>query len=52
LTEVGGVTLTEIAGDIYKEDLVYLLAQQRFKLEAQTKWADNSDNSGKRVVKR
>jgi hypothetical protein len=43
LTEVGGVTLTELQGDVYKEDLAYLLAQQKFKAEAMSKW-NNSDN--------
>jgi hypothetical protein len=51
LTEVGGATLNELAGDIYKEDLAYLLAQQRFKMEAQQKWS-SSDNSGSVKVKR
>jgi hypothetical protein len=44
LTEVGGLALSEIAGDIYKEDLAYLLAQQRFKVEAMSKW--NSSDTG------
>lgn len=38
LTEIGGVTLTELQGDVYREDLAYLLAQQRFKAEAMNKW--------------
>ncbi len=42
LTEVGGVTLSEIAGGLYKEDVAYLLAQQKFKAEAMNKW-NNSD---------
>ena len=52
LTEVGGVTLTEIAGDVYKEDLAYLLAQQRFRVESQNKWANSSDYPGNRRLTR
>jgi hypothetical protein len=47
LTEVGGITLSEIAGGVFKEDLAYLLAQQRFKIEASNKWS--SDASSVRV---
>ncbi|MGI0023893.1 MAG: hypothetical protein ACREA4_01955 [Nitrososphaera sp.] len=44
LTEVHGISLSDIAGEIYKEDLAYLIAQQRFKIEAQNKWSNTDQN--------
>jgi hypothetical protein len=44
LTEIGGLSLSDMTGEVYKEDLAYLLANQHFKAEAQNKWA-GTDNA-------
>lgn len=51
LNQVHGVTLQDITGgEIYKEDLVYLILNHRFMTEAQSKWSNSE--TGKTTVVR